>query len=121
MMVCDLSKCGSSFADRDCKCYVTQDVMNLKGITDEERKRKMDENQFCGFESTDGFVYACDPGCCKNPCPGQCAGAKPRPPEGTYVDTQTQAQVPRKTKPLLELILLFVVALILISTLSLLA
>jgi hypothetical protein len=93
--------------------------MNLKGITDEERRRKMNENQFCGFESTDGFVYACDPGCCKNPCPGQCAGAKSRPPEGTYVNTQSQPSL--KTKPLLEVIILFVVALVLISTLSLLA
>jgi hypothetical protein len=72
--------------------------MNLKGITDEERRRKMNENQFCGFESTDGFVYACDPGCCKNPCPGQCAGAKSRPPEGTYVNTTiTQDQTPPRS------------------------
>jgi hypothetical protein len=122
MVICNLSKCGSAFKDRKCKCYVSQDAMNLKGITADEKIQRMNANQFCGFESDDGFVYACDPGCCKTPCPGQCDGVAPRPPEGVYTTTagNNPADAP-KTRPFLEIILLIVLALSLISTLALLA
>lgn len=121
MVICNLSKCGSSFKDRECKCYVTQDAMNLKGITADEKNRRMNSEQFCGFESDDGFVYACDPGCCKAPCPGQCDGVAPRAPEGTYTDGGSKPRSAPKTRPFLEIILLIVISLMLISTLALLA
>ena len=77
---CEASICSDRYSDRKCKCYP-----NLSIIQDEGG----DTNsiQFCAFESDDGFIYPCDPGCCGAGCPGQCEGVAPRPPVATYAST----------------------------------
>lgn len=77
---CDASICSDVYSDRKCKCY--PNLSNTDNVD-------YNSNQFCAFESDDGFVYPCDPGCCDLGCPGQCEEVEPRPPEATYTVKDT--------------------------------
>lgn len=66
---CTSKTCGSEYSDKQCFCYASDDASNVM------------TEQFCAFES-DGFLMACDPGCCKNQCPRpECTSIKPTAPE----------------------------------------
>ena len=66
---CTSKTCGSEYSDKQCFCYARDDASNVM------------TEQFCAFES-DGFLMACDPGCCKNQCPRpECKSIKPTAPE----------------------------------------
>lgn len=80
MSNCDLSFCSVNNSVRDCKCYP-----NLSILSQNPSQEELFGNQFCAFESEDGFLYSCDAGCCQGGCPGECSNVSPRPPEGIYV------------------------------------
>ena len=63
-----MEACPSENCEYGCKCYAD----TFEGLPN--------ERQVCGAKFGNK-VYACKPGCCKGGCPGQCKGAKPRPPE----------------------------------------
>ena len=66
---CTSTSCGSEYKDKKCYCYAQDEASNV--MTD----------QFCAYES-DGFLMACDPGCCKKQCPRpECKSIKPTDPE----------------------------------------
>lgn len=66
---CKSTSCGSEYKDKKCYCYAQDESSNV--MTD----------QFCAYES-DGFLMACDPGCCKKQCPRpECKSIKPSDPE----------------------------------------
>ena len=66
---CTSKSCGSEYKDKKCYCYAQDEASNV--MTD----------QFCAYES-DGFLMACDPGCCKKQCPRpECKSIKPTDPE----------------------------------------
>jgi hypothetical protein len=66
---CTSTSCGSEYKDKKCYCYAQDESSNV--MTD----------QFCAYESN-GFLMACDPGCCKKQCPRpECTKIKPADPE----------------------------------------
>jgi len=76
---CNVATCRKLFTDKGCKCYADRSkIEDLKFDTEVEK------TQICAYESDDGFLFPCDPGCCINRCPGQCPGVAPRPPDGRY-------------------------------------
>ena len=112
MYLCDLQTCGRAFHNNDCKCYVN---MSLNPT-----KEQMYENQICAYESKDGFIYPCDPGCCKAGCPGQCPRVTPRPPEGTHKKRMiTEKEQSIKVYPLIYTLLIVMFILLLASVASL--
>ena len=112
MSQCDLSRCSGAYRDNDCKCYP-----NMSSISSKE---ELYANQICAYESNDGFLYQCDPGCCEGGCPGECLDVKPRPPQGIYkkrIITDTQENL--KVFPLIYTLLIVMFLLAVASVTSL--
>lgn len=65
---CSSKSCGSEYNDKKCYCYAQDEASNV--MTD----------QLCAYES-EGFLMACDPGCCKKQCPRPECKISPRAPE----------------------------------------
>ena len=121
MVACELASCSMNYTGRKCKCYTTLDDLQLKGLPQEERTKRINSEQFCAFEADDGFLYGCDKGCCSGGCPGQCDGVDPRPPTGVYAKREGVASGVGKiqTRPIVQLVLLTSLVLIIIAILAL--
>lgn len=119
MVACDVALCSQRYLGRKCKCYTTLDDIQLRGLPREERIKRINSEQFCAFESDDGFVYECDKGCCEGGCPGQCEGVDPRSPTGTYIKPSNQEKRGISTWPVIQFVILIAFLLILLAVLSL--
>jgi hypothetical protein len=119
MVACELATCSQRYVGNKCKCYTSLDDIQLSGLPQEERTKRINAQQFCAFESDDGFLYGCDKGCCSGGCPGQCDGVDPRPPMGVY-QKREQSQEKSKTslRPIIQLVLISSLVLILISIMA---
>lgn len=85
MSDCNVTTCRKLFTNKACKCYADlSKIEDLKFVTEDEKTQAINSSQICGYESDDGFLFPCDPGCCASLCPGQCSGVPSRPPEGKY-------------------------------------
>ena len=119
MVSCDLASCSQNFTGKKCKCYTSLDELQLKGLPAEERTNRVNSNQFCAYESDDGFLYGCDKGCCAGGCPGQCEGVASRSPTGVYKVPIDRPSAKVRTRPIIQLIFLVALVLILLAFLSL--
>ena len=119
MVACDLALCSQRYTGRKCKCYTSLDDIQLRGLPAEERVKRVNSQQFCAFESDDGFLYGCDKGCCEGGCPGQCEGVDPRPPTGTYIKPTNVEKKNVSTLPIIQLVILVAFMLILLAILAL--
>lgn len=82
---CNVATCRKLFTNKPCKCYADRSkIEDLKFDTEAEKTQSINSTQICAYESDDGFLFPCDPGCCISKCPGQCPGVAPRPPDGKY-------------------------------------
>ena len=96
-------ECADEKCEYDCKCYA-----DTFEVTPNDR-------QVCGAK-IGNKVYACKPGCCKGGCPGQCKGAKSKPPE----DVVDIIQLSDQDNAFYIILFLVIIALLLVaSTVSL--
>ncbi len=102
----DTKTCQSQFTNKNCKCVTVQGDNKCNPI-----------KTMCAYEDG-GVLYGCSVGCCNNQCPGQCPESSTGAPLAIgFVSTNLQNPVVRWGIAIVILLL----AMITISTVSLLA
>ena len=119
MVSCDLDICSQRYLGKKCKCYTTLDDIKLLGLSAEERKHRINSEQFCAFKGDDGALYDCDKGCCEGGCPGQCESVDPRPPTGVYTSSNAKGPINIPTRLIIQLVILISIVLIILAILAL--
>ena len=103
MKDCTLDSCQGDNRIKNCQCY---------------RQASGDMyDQTCAYEE-DGFLVACDAGCCNDGkgCPGQCKGAPDAPPYRSDAGLKTLKESDIKLDKTINALAFLIMALIILST-----
>lgn len=114
---CLTNLCNVQYTSKPCKCYpkLPEDI-NTSDLSPEQKSAFINSNQYCAYADDDGFLFPCDPGCCKLKCPGQCDDVPPRPPESLDFRIN-ESPDNKKVRPVIELWLVTTVCLVCLSVL----
>jgi len=106
-------ECKDVYGDKKCKCYITEN-----SIPDEDGNYN---DTFCGFFD-DGFIWPCDSSCCEPACPGECTTV-PRKEDIEHIpmmiEVRNKIQEDTPQMSIIKFMLYIIIALAIMSTISL--